>query len=435
MSLPEKTNDEAALRALDLQCADKDSDVSKEIVNKLAKQTVDCKTSLLINCSYWGLGNLVRCLLEAGVSPDTMKGDSTPVLIIAAAEEGTASAVKALLAGGATVDLRVAKIGGLPLECGATALIVAAQEGRLSSIELLLQAGANPNVQDLWGNTPLIETVTYERVECMRALLPVSDPSTTNVMGISAMHAAVVIDNEETFKLLLPVCDVNVRTKPGVDPRSGRAACPIYNKTPLHIACEEGRASMCKALLGHGADRMARDSRRSTPLHKAALAGHLECVLQLVGRPGNFRMTPAEVDAAGFHGEHALHIAAMKGFEQICGVLIGGGAALDAIDTQGFMPLMIARQYHPTNEALHALLSGNTAGQPFGLVCDHCGKTAEQAYADASSLKACSSCYDARYCGELCQRAAWPEHKAACKARVKEREAIRDERRFIVKYV
>jgi hypothetical protein len=37
-------------------------------------------------------------------------------------------------------------------------------------------------------------------------------------------------------------------------------------------------------------------------------------------------------------------------------------------------------------------------------------------------LRECSKCYAVRYCGKQCQLAAWPEHKEACKAKVKERE-------------
>ena len=53
-----------------------------------------------------------------------------------------------------------------------------------------------------------------------------------------------------------------------------------------------------------------------------------------------------------------------------------------------------------------------------GVGCDHCGLTAEQA---GKSLKACAKCYDVHYCGKECQLAAWPGHKAACKARGKKR--------------
>jgi hypothetical protein len=146
----------------------------------------------------------------------------------------------------------------------------------------------------------------------------------------------------------------------------------------------------------------------------------LSCVVMLVGRPGKVRMTPGEVDAGAVMGSTALHYAALTGFDQICGMLIGAGARLDAKTSDGDTPLMVARTCHPTNAALLALLSGDAEAQPLGLVCDHCGKTAEQA--SVRSLKDCGKCYAVRYCGKKCQLAAWPGHKEACKARVEERE-------------
>ena len=131
-------------------------------------------------------------------------------------------------------------------------------------------------------------------------------------------------------------------------------------------------------------------------------------------------MTPAEVDAGDRNGVAALHLAAFGGSEKVCGVLIQAGARLDAKSTLGYTPLMVAQQKHPNNAALHALLSGAGPAHLPGTVCDHCGKTAEQA--SGPFLKTCGACHGMRYCGTACSAAAWPGHKAACKARVKERE-------------
>ena len=54
-----------------------------------------------------------------------------------------------------------------------------------------------------------------------------------------------------------------------------------------------------------------------------------------------------------------------------------------------------------------------------GTVCDYCGKSAAQA--SVNNLKACSQCQAVRYCGAACSVAAWPGHKAACKARAAEK--------------
>jgi hypothetical protein len=149
----------------------------------------------------------------------------------------------------------------------------------------------------------------------------------------------------------------------------------------------------------------------------------------LVGRPGKVRMTPAEVDAVTENGLTPLHLAAHLGSDQICAVLLWAGALLDGETSSppgftpashGWTPLMIARHNHPTNAALLALLSGDALAQPLGFVCNHCGLIVEEAW--VRGLKACEKCYAVRYCGKECQLAAWPGHREACQAKVKELE-------------
>ena len=81
----------------------------------------------------------------------------------------------------------------------------------------------------------------------------------------------------------------------------------------------------------------------------------------------------------------------------------GVGAALSAALAQNLRP-------HPDSDARTraAALAAAVARLPVPRVCDSCGTT------DASKLKLCSRCLKVRFCGEACQRAAWPEHKLVC---------------------
>ena len=413
MSLP--TN-KAEARALDTKCASFHSAVSKRIAAQLEKQNQEYKVDFLTRSTMWDLGNLVRCALEAKISADTKTDEQfgvSPMLVVAAFH-GSLRALKALGAGGANLEL--------PDRAGGTALAWASREGQLACLLFLIEAGANPNAQDELGNTPLFEAVANKRVECARVLLPISDLKLVTRKGRTAFHSAADLASEECFEMLLPLMsDVDVRTLPGVD-EHGEAE-PCCNLTALHLACDKGQQLMCKALVKRGASRMARDSLQRIPLHWAAFSGHLSCILLLVGRPGKVLMTPEEVDAVDAKGWTPLHLAAFGGFDKICGVLIQAGARLDTKTRFGDTPLMLAQRDHPTNAALLMLLSSGSFGpaQPLpGTVCDHCGKTAEQA--SVKLLKVCGNCHGARFCNAACQTAAWPGHKAACKARVKERE-------------
>ena len=119
---------------------------------------------------------------------------------------------------------------------------------------------------------------------------------------------------------------------------------------------------------------------------------------------------------AGHHST-TLHLAATRRSAAFCFGPARGWT--DAKDKYGATPLMLAQRHQTDNAALIELLSGRGPAQLPGTVCDHCGKTAEQA--SVNTLKACGGCQAARFCGAACIAAAWPGHKKACKARAKER--------------
>ena len=414
MSLPGES-DLAGLRALDAKCADPLSVQSKRTVAQLSKLPLAHREMYLHNCAALDCADVVRCLLAAGVSVEAR--DEGPeartalhVCVICGDHERT---LKVLLAAGADLEARA-------LKRNATALHFAAQTGRPRCLELLLAAGADANAVDWLGNNSLMKLATETHsAECVRAvvqaLLPVTDLQHRSAQGHTILHMCTSSASEELFEMVLPaMSDVDVRTTQAVHPTAGVVRSP-FNSTALHMACQRGQQPMAKALLKRGASRMARDSGQSTPLHHAALCGHLSCVVLLIGQPGRRKLSPEEVNATDAIRSSALHIAAFQGYDKVCGVLIAAGARLDAKTSDGETPHTLARRKHPTNAPLLALLSGQGPAVLPGTVCDHCGKTAEQA--SVHSLKSCGGCQAARFCGAACIAAAWPGHKKACKER------------------
>jgi len=216
--------------------------------------------------------------------------------------------------------------------------------------------------------------------------------------------------------------DVERRTAAdGVNSQTGEAVSPT-GCTMLSIACTRGKQEMVLALLKLGASRSARDSLGYTPLHRACRNGHLSCAISLItARP---RLSVQEINAAGPDGFTALHIAAFSGHDKVAKVLVDAGARLDAViasDDGGVTPLALALHLHPLNAELRSILSqgpaSSASGDPAGLRCDECGRTAA---AVNTKLMVCSRCHSAIYCSMECQKAAWPGHKVDCKRRGEE---------------
>ncbi|MEN9818982.1 MAG: hypothetical protein RLZ32_2862 [Gemmatimonadota bacterium] len=108
--------------------------------------------------------------------------------------------------------------------------------------------------------------------------------------------------------------------------------------TPLHLAAFFGRDEAAALLIDHGApiNGHATNATRNTPLH-AALAGAVNATLvrRLV-------MAGASVTARDAHGATPLHLAASRGADALCDLLLARGADPRARTADGATPAQMA---------------------------------------------------------------------------------------------
>ena len=314
-----------------------------------------------------------------------------------------------------------------------TALGVAAWCGSVGAIARLLERGADPNACDDEGDTALMCAIVRQQPLAVAALLPVTDLGVHNLMGRNALHLCAMHGTVPILDLARPYfpkghLDVGTRSK-RVDYTCPAASyclsCHSQHKA-LHLAVRFGEPQLARALARHGASRTALDSAGHSALHFAAYIGDVFSTVRLLGRPGAFLMSPAEVNIADEDGCTALHEAARVGRINLCGVLIQAGARLDATNCKGKTPLEAAQEEPeedssddsdtPPSEALLQLLAGNSQGPLPGTACERCAAVPD------SQLMHCAGCYVARYCCPRCAAADWPRHAEECKGWREERE-------------
>lgn len=96
----------------------------------------------------------------------------------------------------------------------------------------------------------------------------------------------------------------------------------------------------------------ARGDIGETPLHRAALGGHLDIVRLLVDSGADVNATNTE------HGSTPLHDAASKGHTQVVDVLLASGAAVDVKTRRGFTPLHLASKGSHIDAAQRLIAAG-----------------------------------------------------------------------------
>ncbi|KAL1605803.1 hypothetical protein SLS59_003607 [Nothophoma quercina] len=94
------------------------------------------------------------------------------------------------------------------------------------------------------------------------------------------------------------------------------------NRTPLHVAAEQGRKKVVELLLKENADINRADKGNKTSLYVAAKQGHKEVVDLLL--KGN-----ADIDTQDVQDGNALYIASANGHDEVVTLLLNGGAKID----------------------------------------------------------------------------------------------------------
>ena len=130
---------------------------------------------------------------------------------------------------------------------GNTLLMFASNAGHLEVVRLLLEYGANPNIQNEYQLTPLIDASEKGHLEIVRLLLENgADPNRRLHNEDTPLIIASRIGHLEIVRLLLEYgANPNLKNK--------------YGNTPLMLASQKGLLEMVRLLLEHGADPTIKD--------------------------------------------------------------------------------------------------------------------------------------------------------------------------------
>jgi ankyrin repeat protein len=329
--------------------------------------------------------DMVKLLLKAGAKPDVISkvrdwarkvtaeprpqnrppGGFTALLL--AAREGCVECARALVQGGADVNLANPE--------NITPLLEAILNARFDTAKVLIEAGADVNRWDVWGRAPLYSAIDY---------------NTTPRGGRPDRPSADTALPLEIAKLLLDRgANPNMQLKLFPPYRSlgqdrGGDALLTTGTTPLLRAAKAGDVEATKLLLQYKALPDLQNNLGATPLMAAAgvnwsitdIRGRFRNEQQCIETAKLLIAAGANVNAVNERGQSSLHAATQLGWTQFVRFLAANGAKLDIKDRAGVTPLDIATgraggasrpgtsgpEPHPeTAAALRELLAANGA--------------------------------------------------------------------------
>lgn len=161
-------------------------------------------------------------ILVFGVAP--VRGQNLELVLLDAAAAGQTDLVKALLDGGANIEIKN--------NVGATALILAAAKGHSEVVKLLLDRGAAVNVKTATGITPLMAAATAGNAEMVKLLLEKgADVSARDQQGRTAMNLAEATGATDVYALLKVVDKSSAPAAVPGPELAGPPAVPVGEQT------------------------------------------------------------------------------------------------------------------------------------------------------------------------------------------------------------
>ena len=245
---------------------------------------------------------------------------------------------------------------------GWTALQRAAQSGQTEIVRLLLDHGADLEERDAEGFTPIITAAEKNAVDTVALMIRYkANVNARTNDGRTALYQAVHVGSAEVAKLLLVNgAHVDSTAEDGVGPIAVAAfqghvdLIPLLVKsggdvnapdksgrTPLHFAASASNAAVTRSLLSLGAQINSRNGYGCTPLFVATTEGSAEVMRTLISAGADVNVGRAHMNQP-IAGITALHAAVNSGDRVMVQMLLDASASVDAKDSVGQQPLMIA---------------------------------------------------------------------------------------------
>ena len=277
----------------------------------------DERTVLHVAAENSGI-EFVQLILATDPDINAKENEALNTPLHSAASAGNTGVCKVLLEKGSTIDL--------PNKTNHTALHLAVLDGHLETANLLLEYKFSPKKTAVFESPVLHYAANEGNKDFVAPLIGAdADPEAHNTHKHRALHFAARKGHVEFVdQLFTTVPDLEV------DPQDADG------KTPLHLAAIAGHLKTIRVLQARGAQQNVQDSSKNLPIHYAAWDGHFEVVEHFV--------SDANINAQGYLGRTPLAISALRGHENITRLLLARKAKVDLADDEGITPLMNAVQ-------------------------------------------------------------------------------------------